>query len=123
MTDRVRYPMTSACLHGEWSYCSVCRPGFSDAEWSSPSSGELLRRMVGTADTATTTGPTWTHEMGTAPTPYSMAYPEMAASDPAEPLPTWPRHDPATGFGLALIVGAVVVACLVACLVAWKWLR
>lgn len=45
--------------------------------------------------------------------------PEMAASDPAEPLPTWPRHDPATGFGLALIV----VACLVACLVAWKWLR
>lgn len=34
------------------------------------------------------------------------------------PLPTWPRHDPATGFGLALIVGAVV-----GLVVLWRWWR
>lgn len=39
--------------------------------------------------------------------------------DPAEPLPTWPRHDPALGVGLVMIAGAVAVALVVA----WRWRR
>lgn len=174
MTDRVRYPMTSACLHGEWSYCSVCRPGFSPAEWSSPGAGALLRRLNLDPDpdalrelSEALSGPdplsrrqrveiaiqalghgefdVVAHQLDVLlnaairdeqPDPDPLTVPDFDeglvrtrianSNDPirqmlrgAEPLPAWPRHDPATGVGLALIVGAVVVGLVVA----WRWWR